>query len=72
MTDNRKLLILFHEELDDIKERVEAAHRLPVVDVIGDHMPDKIVRNDVPRLIATIEHLWQVVAEFKEDQERRG
>lgn len=71
MSDEREKVILFHEELQDIKARVEAALRLPVVDVIGDHMPDKIVRNDVPRLIATIEHLWDVVADFKEAEERR-
>lgn len=65
-------ILLFAEELDDVKYRVASVNQKRHLSTEGLTTPEDIVRDDVPRLIATIEHLWQVVAEYKEDQERRG
>jgi len=45
------------DELQAIEARVEAANRLPVVDMVADWMPDKIVRTDVPALVAEVRRL---------------
>jgi hypothetical protein len=45
------------DELQAIEARVEAACRLPVVDMVADWMPDKIVRTDVPKLVAEVRRL---------------